>query len=183
MAIRAPDGANKAKQAWKSIKIVSQMIIIQPFSSSSWAERELVLRWPALGILSGGSSHADPVVQTIPGGLRYHVQSSQIIYPSLPVENPPNITEYQYLRLIFRQQIFVFVGVDTWHTCDRVWQYLLGIVLSSGGAWCQTTTTASCRRLPAPLQTRIVVTSGSKDNQLLMSGIEGIVQFRIRDSP
>ena len=104
------------------------MIIIQPFSSSSWAERELVLRWPALGILSGGSSHADPVVQTIPGGLRYHVQSSQIIYPSLPVENPPNITEYQYSRLIFRQQIFVFVGVDTWHTCDRVWQYLLGIV-------------------------------------------------------
>ena len=136
MAIRAPDGANKAKQAWKSIKIVSQMIIIQPFSSSSWAERELVLRWPALGILSGGSSHADPVVQTIPGGLRYHVQSSQIIYPSLPVENPPNISEYQYLRLIFRQQIFVFVGVDTWHTCDRVWQYLLGIVLSSGGRWC-----------------------------------------------
>ena len=86
---------NKAKQACGSLKILSKMIVIQSFSSASWAERELILRWPVLGILSGGSSHADPVVQTIPGGLRYHVQSSQIIYPSLPVENPPNITEYQ----------------------------------------------------------------------------------------
>ena len=52
------------------------------------------------------------------------------------LKTPPNINEYWCLRLIFRQQIFAFVGVDTWRTCDRVWQYLLGIVLSSGARWC-----------------------------------------------